>query len=143
MLPQSFGNVVADASSNGVIQRQGYYYKMILPGNESASPIGGIDESPTGGNNTTLPGPRNAELMWCCYAWPVSAGKSGRRAFFIHQDGEVMSTGNAGSSVYSGLNLPPAFDAAFSIPGDVSASPGLVSAGLPANDGRTWMAVRN
>ncbi len=94
LLPTKFGGIVSDGT-HGIVERQGYYFKMILPDDAPAAPIGGVGEAPTGGALVgSMPGPSNAEILWCCYAWPVQRGKSGNRAFFVGSDGEVIGTTN-------------------------------------------------
>ena len=57
-LPIAFGNVVTDGG-DGVVERQGYFFKMLLPNDTPARPIGFVAEAATGGNPGTLPGSAN------------------------------------------------------------------------------------
>ncbi len=144
-LPIAFGNVVTDGT-DGVVERQGYYYKLILPDGAAARPIGFVPELATGGNAGALPGSSNAEVMWCCYAWPVQATKTGNRAFFINQAGDVIGTLNQNDGVnapYNGTTNVPADDAAFSVAADMGSEPGLTAAGLVSQDARVWSPVGN
>jgi len=144
-LPVAFGNVIA-GGANGVVERQGYYYMMFLPDNSASSPIGSQPEAITGGNGGALPGPSNAEIMWCCYAWPVQATKTGNRAFFINQAGDILGTQNrstqAGGS-YDGFVRTPNFDAAFTTAADMGSEPALAAAGLASQDALVWTPVGN
>ena len=149
-LPVAFGNVIPDAAGGGIVERQGYYYKMFLPDGSVTNPIAGVPEAGAGGNGGTLPGGANAEIMWCCYAWPVQATKTGNRAFMINQAGDVIATQNQAGGVgvtnpYNGLanNTIPAFDAAFSVALDMGSEPALTSIGNVSQDGRTWTPVGN
>ncbi len=147
-LPIAFGNVVPDGSLQGIVERQGYYYKMWLPNNSATNPIAAVNEAGGGGNDATLPGSSNAEIMWCCYAWPVQATKTGNRAFMVNESGDVVATQNqrtAALQPYNGTAAAtvPAFDAAFSAPLDMGSDPALASVGAAAQDGRTWTPVGN
>lgn len=146
-LPVAFGNVVT-AGVGGAVERQGYYYKMFLPDGSATNPIGGVAEAATGGNPAALPGGSNCEIMWCCYAWPVQATKTGNRAFMINQAGDVIATQNQAVGAvapYNGVAVAtvPAFDAAFSTASDMGSEPALASVGLVAQDGRVWTPVGN
>lgn len=145
-LPVAFGNTLSDGA-DGVVERQGYYFKMFLPDTSAVAPVGAQPENPAGGNTAgALPGASNCELMWCCYAWPVQASKTGNRAFMINQSGDVIATANrptqAGGS-YDAFVRVPAFDAAFTGAGDMSAEIALSAAGLVAQDGLVWTPVGN
>jgi len=142
-LPVQFGNVVTDGSG-GVVERQGYYFKLWLP-EAGLSPIAGVAEDPAGGNPATLPDPDNCELIWCCYAWPVQNTKTGNRAFFINEQGDVMGTQNrtTASTTYDAFTAIPAADAAFTVAGDIGSDPALAQMGLTAQDGNVWTPVGN
>ncbi len=36
--------------------------------------------------------PDDGETTWCAFAWPVSHGTTGKRSFFINQEGRVLAT---------------------------------------------------
>lgn len=133
-LPNAFGNV-----ANGVVERQGYLFRMQLPDNSGVRPIAALAEAATGGNPGTLPGASNAEVMWCCYAWPVQATKTGNRAFFINQDGDVIARSNSG---YNGTLTTPGLYDAYSVAADMGSQPGLAAAGVAAVAG-VWTPVGN
>lgn len=145
ILPTGFGGVVADSSTEGIVERQGYYFKMWLPGATTAGgTTPGVAEASTGGGNSTLPDPDNAEILWACYAWPVDAEKTGNRVLFINQEGDLMQFGNRDES-YEGLT-GPAFDAVFSNASggsDMSTDLGITAMGFTANDGNIWTIVGN
>ncbi len=146
-LPVAFGNVI-DGGNGGVVERQGYYYQMFLPDASATNPIGAVAELPAGGNPGTLPGGSNCEIMWCCYAWPVQATKTGNRAFMINQAGDVIATQNQATGAvtpYNGVTTTPLFDDAFSAAGDMGSEPALSSAGLTGqnNTSRIWTPVGN
>lgn len=145
-LPDRFGHVISDGT-DGVIERQGYYFKMFLPAEDGAAPVGAQPEDPSGGNTVgALPGANNSEIMWCTYAWPVNATKTGRRAFMISEEGEVLSTQNFAAQAggaYSGFTRIPSFDAAYSGVGDMSSNLAFEQVGLTSVDTLVWTAVGN
>ena len=145
-LSVNFKDVTSDGA-DGVVEAQGYYYKMFLPDGSDASPVGGIAEETAGGGRAgTMPGAANAELFWCCYAWPVQVGRTGHRAFMVNQSGDVFSTRNAQTQPggpYHAFVRTPAFNAAFTNAGDMSSEPAIAVNGVPAQDGLTWTPVGN
>lgn len=145
-LPQVFQAVQSDGS-DGVVEYQGYYFKMFLPDDADVAPVGALGEAAAGGNpGGALPGASNAEVFWCCYAWPVQTSKTGTRAFMVNQSGDVLATANTPvqpGGAYDGLVRVPAFDAAFSLAGDMSSEPALALRGLAAQDGLVWTPVAN
>ncbi|MEM8709686.1 MAG: prepilin-type N-terminal cleavage/methylation domain-containing protein, partial [Planctomycetota bacterium] len=141
-LPVAFSNVEADNATEGVVERQGYYFKMYLPAAIAGGTIAGVAEAATGGNPGALPDPSNSEILWCCYAWPVQATKTGNRAFFINQAGDVIATSN-NNGTYNGIGVAsPLFSAAFDT-ADMGDEVGLASAGLTAVDTNVWTPVGN
>jgi type IV pilus assembly protein PilA len=140
-LATPFGDI-----ATSLVERQGYFYQIWLP--SDADPSLGVAEAATGGAATTNPGSSNCEVMWCCYAWPVDAGKTGMRTFFINQEGDIISYSNRDTAdQYSGTTSMPAFSDALSA-ADMDASLGLLdnSSGTPvvtADDGNIWTPVGN
>jgi prepilin-type N-terminal cleavage/methylation domain-containing protein len=125
------------AVKNGVVQRGGYMFQIWLP---DATGIG-IPEDPNGGKvGAPFPDPNNGEQTWCCYGWPLTAGTTGNKCFFINQEGLILQSANRGAGAYSDVTGAPPFDAAFSLPNDMT-SP-LPAAGVLANDGRSWVPVQ-
>src|SRR5262249_55049934 len=134
------------------------YFKIFLPGTTAANDIPGIGEQGLAGVGGTVagvfPDANNCEIIWCCYAWPVSPEQTGNRAFFINQEGDLTQTLNnqtgtntVAGTFYSGLNAVPAATAAYS---DAGANGGLTGMGSPmaiaaqglvANDGNVWTKV--
>lgn len=142
----NFRDIISDGT-DGVVESQGYYYKMFLPDAAAVAPVGAVGEETTGGSRAgTMPGAANAEIFWCCYAWPVHYAKTGHRAFMVNQSGDVFATRNPPTQpggAYEALNRIPAFDAAFSAAGDMSSEPAIAVNGIPAQDGLTWTPVGN
>ena len=114
ILSVQFGNVAAS-----VVVRQGYIFQMWLPAPTAGGLVGGIAEAATGGSSATFPDPNNGEIMWCSYAWPVETHKTGNRAFFTSHEGELLQYLNRSANPYNGAVKMPAFDEAFSVPGDM------------------------
>lgn len=129
----------------GIVQRQGYNYLIYLPGTPDfeGGPVPGLPEASTGGAGQRLPDPSLAEILWCCYAWPIEAHAEHSAAFFINQEGDVLTTSNTFGLVYSGLYAVPAFDAAYSTesPSSMSTAYGIASRNRIANDGNEWEPV--
>ena len=138
VLSAAFGNV-----DTSVVTRSGYVFQMFLPdgtaqGIAEDTTAGGGDE---GNDNGVDPG--QAEVLWCCYAWPAVQGNSGNRTFFINQTGDVLAT-NGANTQYSrgGANAnDPTFDVAF-IAGGTASMAVAVAANTIAQDGNAWVVVQ-
>jgi len=102
---------------NGAIRRSGYRFRIFLPGKdgaqvtERAQPKRSVVASPTtatdGPNGcpccvtrrvaqaeVAVDGPIDtdaAEERWYCYAWPMDAGRTGTRSFYIDQSGVLLA----------------------------------------------------
>lgn len=138
-LPKAFG-VLVPGSGGGVVSRQGYVFQMILPGGAGARPVAGAPEAQSGGSGPLSPDPSNAEIMWCCYAWPLyEVPGEPRRTFFINQDGDVLATTRDAGMRYVGLQGGPPIDAAYTSPLDMGSQAALALAGLRGNDGNRWI----
>ncbi|MFT5292095.1 MAG: prepilin-type N-terminal cleavage/methylation domain-containing protein [Planctomycetota bacterium] len=156
ILPTPFDRILVDGAGEGVAQRTGYYFKMFLPGPAAGGLISGIAENGTvnvgGGTVGSLPDSASNEILWGCYAWPVDNAKTGRRAFFINQEGNILQFLNQNGD-YSGIHTPanmPSFGAAYSNETggpDMNAPLGITSVisarGAAANDSNTWTMVGN
>ncbi len=156
ILPTAFGDVITVAAGGeSVVERAGYYFKIYLPDATVAGDIQGVPEDGPDGvggfTGATYPDSDNAEILWCCYAWPVSPESTGNRAFFINQEGDLLQTLNNTNAaqtavLYDGLNAIPAFDAAFDTGGPLTgmgASLGITAQGLAPADGNVWTIVGN
>ena len=101
---------------NGAIRRSGYRFRIFLPGKDGAhvteraqprrSVVASLPaDEPTGCPRCTtrrvaraevaVTGPidtDSAEQRWYCYAWPIDAGRTGTRSFYIDQDGDLFGT---------------------------------------------------
>jgi prepilin-type N-terminal cleavage/methylation domain-containing protein len=130
-LSQAFGLV----NATGHVTRSGYVFRMTLPGvtkNFLAEPAMGTSAAVS---------PSNAEVLWCCYAWPATYGNSGKRTFFVNQQGDVLGCSN-GTRRYSGTGataVAPAGNACFVV-GATSMSHSLATNALGV-DGESWRVV--
>lgn len=148
-LATAFGNIIADGLGDGCVERQGYYFKIFLPDDnvDPAAATGAYSEAPAGGTNVgdiAAWGSGNVEVMWSCYAWPVVAGRTANRVFFINHEGDVISFDNK-SQAYTGLTSAPVFDAALSdaVAADFGQPLGLAALNNTSNDANLWTIVGN
>lgn len=126
------------AMNNGLASHSGYYFQLWLPGN-AGSPVGGLAEDAGGGKlSAPFPDSDASETCFCAYAWPMNAGGTGQRCFFVNQEGVILETSNR-TSGYSGPTGGPEFDAAFSIDDDMSAN---FARGVAGVDGNVWNPVQ-
>ncbi|MFM7297023.1 MAG: type IV pilin protein [Planctomycetota bacterium] len=130
MLSAPFGVVTGSQTT-----RSGYLFQMVLPDVAGAP----ISEGPTGGFASSFPSPDLGEYLWCCYAWPMQAGMTGTRAFFVSHSNEVLQTANRAGVVYSGVVRGPSGDAAFSNANDMRSAIGLYGGSV---DGNSWAPVQ-
>jgi len=136
MLSNAFGNVILST-----VARSGYIFQLWLPGATAAGVTPGIAELAGGGSDpANFPDSDNCEILWACYAWPMDFSKTGNRVFFINQEGDLLQMNNRLAAPYDGAAAGPAFDAAFSVAGDMGSALGIN--GAAAQDGGTWTAVQ-
>jgi prepilin-type N-terminal cleavage/methylation domain-containing protein len=139
VMSAAFGNV----NAQGQVTRSGYIFQLYLPAATVGAATAGIAEDAGGGKlGAPFPDSDNNEVLWCSYAWPINAGQTGNRCFFMNQEGDLMQTTNRGAAAYTGTAAGPAFDAIYTVAGDM-ASPVSIS-GVPAAavDGNTWVPVQ-
>jgi hypothetical protein len=80
-----------------------------------------------------------SEQYWNCYAWPVSMGGSGNRAFMTNETGDVLQSNNQ-VQLYSSTTNPPApLGAYVNTAADMRAALSIGGNPLPALDGGTWV----
>lgn len=120
---------------DGVVQRSGYCFRIWLPGKDG-TPV--TEAADGGGMQGIAVDPVRAEVLWCAYAWPVEAGVSGQRAFFVNQAGDVLACANA-NGVWSGPAAAPPALAAFAAGEGHLERP--VAANANGNDGQRWIVV--
>jgi prepilin-type N-terminal cleavage/methylation domain-containing protein len=134
ILSSAFGNVAAS-----MVQRQGYNFQMWLPNATAAGLVPGIAEAATGGSSATFPNPNNGELLYSVYAWPADYNKTGNRAFFTNQEGDLLQCLNRSLTPYDGVVKTPPFDEAFSVAGDMGSALRIGVAG--GTDNTIWVPV--
>jgi len=132
VLSGAFGNV-----SGARVTRSGFIFQLYLPDATAVA----VPEAATGGVGATAPDAAQAEVLWCCYAWPSSRGNSGKRCFFVNQSGDVLATKNiAATQLYNGTTNPPLPTAAFA-----NGTSGAMSVTVAANqsgfDQGIWIVV--
>ncbi len=136
VLSGAFANVATQSGiTGGAVTRSGYIFQVYLP----ASDMLGLNEQTTGGVGSTAPDAAQAEVLWCCYAWPSSFGNSGKRTFFINQSGDVLSTKNLAQR-YNGAAKVPGCTAAF-LKGAGNEMGSTVAANTSGNDDQVWVVV--
>jgi len=129
VLSNAFGTV-----QRSRVHRSGYVFQMFLPDAQER----GVAESASGGAPPGVDAD-NAEVFWCCYAWPQHQGRSGKRTFFINHCGDVLAT-NGAVRAYDGEDDPVSWQAAFAAEaGQAMSSP--VAANTLGQDGNTWVVV--
>jgi prepilin-type N-terminal cleavage/methylation domain-containing protein len=135
ILSSAFGNVTASQ-----VSRQGYLFQMWLPNATVAGLTPGLAEDLTGGKTAApFPNPNNGEVMWCCYAWPMDRGRTGNRAFFVNQEGDLLQCLNrAGLGLFSGAAAAPPFDDAYATVGDMGSA---VRVGTANVAGHIWVPL--
>ena len=134
VLSAAFGNV-----ATARVTRSGYIFQMFLPDTAAL----GVAEDATGGDPDNGQGvdPGQAEVLWCCYAWPSTAGNSGNRTFFINQTGDVLATNGATLQYSNSAATVPTFDVAFVATASASMN-AQVAANTVGRDANTWVVVQ-
>ena len=132
LLSSAFGTIAGSR-----VTRAGYVFQIFLPSRAQL----GVAEDESGGDPANDNGvdPGQAEMLWCCYAWPQSYGWSGKRTFFVNQSGDVLAT-NATVLPYDGDRHACGFAAAFCAGSSVSMA-AAVAANTVAQDGNFWVVV--
>jgi hypothetical protein len=104
LLPPILSGAFRSLNGNGEATRSGYLFRIYLPDREGY----GVGE-PERGFTDEMVDPQACERAFCCYAWPQEAGRTGVRAFFTNQEGDILFT----DATYSGTGAGPRSDAAF------------------------------
>jgi prepilin-type N-terminal cleavage/methylation domain-containing protein len=140
ILSSAFGNVAPFPAGQGAVQRQGYIFKMWLPNATAGGLVPGIAEDATGGKAAApFPNSNNGELLWACYAWPADYNKTGNRAFFTNQEGDLLQCLNRSATPYDGLVLTPGYDEAYTVLTDMGSALRIGTAG--GNNNTIWVPV--
>lgn len=119
----------------GEMFRSGYYFRIYLPDDVGD----GLTELAGGGADATVD-PDLAESTWCVYAWPQRFGVTGRKTYFVNQEGDVLYTV---SEAYQGPGAPIAAGAALAQPGPAGNLRGTLAVGGTGRDGNTWYPASN
>lgn len=140
MAPNSLAKSLSYVNANGVVTKSGFIYALALP-----APGGAPVNEAAGGGSPTGEDADLCETTWVCYAWPTTYATSGKRAFAVNQDGDVLQTSNLGGvgPSYSGLTSIPAPDAAFEggAAGRITGEFSIRDLPAPAVDGQTWTPI--
>ena len=132
LIPLAFG-----AINGSAVAHSGYLFQIYLPDRRGRP----LPEAKDGGVGTRAPSPALAEELWCCYAWPADYGRSGDRAFFINQEGEILATSNADEAQrYGGLGRAPDAGAAF-LEGTSGRMASRIASDTAGRDGGIWEVV--
>jgi prepilin-type N-terminal cleavage/methylation domain-containing protein len=121
------------------VSRQGYLFQMWLPNATAGGLVPGIAEDATGGKVAApFPNPNNGEVMWCCYAWPIDRNRTGNRAFFVNQGGDLLQCLNRAGTVFTNTTSVPTFDDAYTTIGDMASA---VRVGTANAAGHIWVPL--
>lgn len=127
LVPPLLSRRFRQLNHHGELEYGGYLFRIFLPDRRGA----GVGEPPEGFSRDGPVDPALAETAWCCYAWPVEYGVTGKRTFCVSQRGDTLSTEDAR---YSGTGRGPSADAAFLASGIL----GPVAIGATGQDGNSW-----
>ena len=143
VLSSAFGTMsLAAGITEGTVIRSGYCFKLYLPGPTAGGLTPGVAESTAVGGGNVNAGdidPDNAEILWCCYAWPVQVTQTGNRAFFMNQEGDLLQTQNRVAPFTTPI-AGPTFDECFSLAGTMAAPVQVGIASLVS--GNIWTPVQ-
>ena len=140
VMSTSFGTMILGIAE-GTVVRSGYCFKMYLPGPTAGGLTPGVAENPVVGGGNTGPaviGPNNGEILWACYAWPLSVNQTGNRAFFMNQEGDLLQTQNRLAPFTTNAG-GPTFDEVYSVAGDMASPLNVGAAGISTN---IWTPVQ-
>lgn len=145
LTPAVLSHALGIVDANGYVQKSGYYFRMAIADNNSApffEVAGGGDGGAAQGWIGAGAGCDPSETYWNCYAWPVSMGNSGNRAFMTNQAGDVLQTSNQVQQ-YTSTTTVPAGLAAYDSGGAGDMSDQLSINGQPnaAQDGGVWTVI--
>lgn len=142
LTPSVMSSAFGAVNATSQVSRSGYFYQIWLPAATVGAATAGIAEDPTTGGKLAGPFPDsdNGEVMWCCYAWPIQAAQTGNRVFFVNQEGDLLQMLNRQAPPYSTAVAGPAFDAVFSVAGDMGSPLGIN--GVAATDTFAWSPVQ-
>jgi len=118
--------------ATGGVTLKGYRFRMFLPAADGSG-VAAI------GANAAQFDPALSQRYWTCVAWPVVQGKSGKRAFFINQQGVLLE---ARGTDYDGSSVEPDAGAGLvGVPVTQIDAEELATRG-PGADGNDWVMVQ-
>lgn len=121
----------AQVDNVGWATHHGYHFCLYLP---SASGVGVVGMPANSGSIDA----EQSQRFWTCVAWPTTVGSTGRRAFFVNQQGQVLQNMN---TAYSGTTTVP--EAGAGLVGGAPANINSQNLAIDTNgaDGQPWLAV--
>ncbi|MGC6487712.1 MAG: type IV pilin protein [Planctomycetota bacterium] len=122
----------AITDATGGVTLKGYRFRMFLP---AADGTGVVATAANAAQfDATL-----SQRYWTCVAWPIVQGKSGKRAFFINQQGMLLESRETD---YDGSSVEPDAGAGLvGVPPTNIDADTLATGGLGA-DGNAWVMVQ-
>lgn len=124
----------------GELRYRGYYFKLFLPGF-----AGHAQEEEPRSPDDTLDGTSYgdlAEVWWCCYAYPIRSGVTGRRTFFVNQDSVITYASGRARARGGRIDESSAGSAFLAGAGGLEAITGAMAVGTVGRDGRFWQTVK-
>ena len=123
---------VVEVDTTGTVTRTGYHFRLFLPAEDGLGVVGTLE-------NEASIDPSMSERYWSCVAWPIKAGTTGNRAFFINQQGQVMELRD---SAYSGFTSAPGAGCALIGTDPNYMDSEMLASSVPGADGGTWTMVQ-
>lgn len=125
-------SILGQLDSNGHTILHGYRIAVYLPNAAGVGVVG------TMANRSQFDAPL-ARDYYTCLAWPMSVNVSGRRTFFVNQQGQVMKTL---VEFYNALDVvPPAGAALTGTSGPTQIDSQFLATNAIGADGRAWAPV--
>jgi len=136
--PAILASTFREPDAAGIVTKSGYNFILYLPDAAGA----GVVE--TGGPGAPVANANvdddNCEVFWCAYAWPVDAGTTGNRAFFVNQRGEIIQT-RMDAFQHTGAAAPAWNAALVAAAADMGGTIAIGAAGV-GGDGNVWTPVQ-
>ena len=135
--PAILSPLLSGVDARGVVRKSGYCFRIFLP--DDAGPAAGFVHETGPAESAGLAGGTGriqvnlSETTWCAYAWPEEKGKTGDRAFFVNQAGDVIQSSND-SKNWSGPADGPPGNSAFTGNGITA----RLAIGTAGRDGGVW-----
>ena len=122
----------------GIVPKSGYNFLVYLPDGLGAGTV------ETGGPALPVANAGvdtdNCEIVWSAYAWPVDAGTTGNRAFFVNHRGEIIQT-RMDVFIHTGAVVPLWQHALAAAAVDMSDNIAIATA-IVGGDGNQWTPVQ-